>query len=293
MWTNYHSHSHYCDGVQPPEAHIVAAVDQGFHAFGFSSHGPMFVETGWNIRLSQMNKYTSEIQELKRIHQHNLDIYVGLEMDYIPGVIGPQAPIIEDLGLDYTIGSIHFVDSLPAGAPWMVDSSHRHFMQGLTQIFKGDIRAAVGRYYELTRRMVLEECPDILGHMDKIKIQGQSGKLFSEEEAWYREEVLETLKVIRDAGVIVEVNTRGMYKQKTLETYPSQWILVLMQQMNIPIMLNSDSHHPSEISYLYPETARMLNEIGFTHVKILQNNHWQVVPFSPQGIEMDAATLAS
>ena len=293
MWTNYHSHCHYCDGVQAPEAHIVAAIDKGFHAFGFSSHGPMYVETGWNIRVSQLEKYTAEIKELKRIHHHNLDIYIGLEMDYIPGIIGPKAPIIEDLDLDYTIGSIHFVDSLPAGAPWMIDSSHAHFMLGLNQVFGGDIQAAVRRYYELTQMMVKEECPDVIGHMDKIKIQGVKGQLFTEQELWYREAVIQTLEVIRDSGAIVEVNTRGMYKQKTLETYPSHWVLVLMKEMNIPIMLNSDSHHPSEIGYLFPETARMLNEIGYTQVKILQNNEWKDVPFSAKGIEMDTETIIS
>ena len=38
MKTNYHTHTTWCDGKDTPEAVVVAAIDKGFDAIGFSSH---------------------------------------------------------------------------------------------------------------------------------------------------------------------------------------------------------------------------------------------------------------
>ena len=41
MYTNYHGHCHYCDGQEPPEAYVRAALEQGMRSYGFSSHAPL------------------------------------------------------------------------------------------------------------------------------------------------------------------------------------------------------------------------------------------------------------
>ena len=38
MKMNYHTHTTWCDGKDTPEAVVVAAIDKGFDAIGFSSH---------------------------------------------------------------------------------------------------------------------------------------------------------------------------------------------------------------------------------------------------------------
>ena len=38
MKTNYHTHTTWCDGKDTPEAVVVAAIEKGFYAIGFSSH---------------------------------------------------------------------------------------------------------------------------------------------------------------------------------------------------------------------------------------------------------------
>ena len=67
--------------------------------------------------------------------------------------------------------------------------------------------------------MVETECPDVVGHLDKIKMQNVNGKFFKEEEKWYQEAVIKTLKTIAEKGVIVEVNTRGVYKKATADLF--------------------------------------------------------------------------
>lgn len=275
MWTNYHSHSHYCDGKYEPEKHILSAIKKGFLAFGYSSHGPLPFETNWNIKLDKLPVYLAEIHALKKIYASQIEIYTGLEVDFIPGIVGPSSDFIQATNLDYSIGSIHMVDAFENGYPWEIDGPHQLFLKGLTQIFKGEVRKAVRRYFELTREMLENDPPTILGHMDKIKIQSENGVLFSENDTWYKAEVMKTLETIAGKSVIVEVNTRGLHKKLWDEPYPSYWILKEMHKMNIPIMLNSDSHAPHEIAVYFQEVTERLADIGFKKLKVLLANEWQ------------------
>ena len=278
MYTNYHGHCHYCDGQEPPEAYVKAALEQGMRGYGFSSHAPLPYNLPWPMPSKKLLAYRQEITVLQQRYADQLPIYCGLEIDYIPQVTGPNHPRWQELALDYTIGSVHFVDFFPDGRPWEIDGNHAVFLEGLEAIFGGDVPRAVERYYALIRQMVTEDAPDIVGHLDKIKLQSEAGQLFDEAAPWYRAAVQQTLRVIAAQGVIVEVNTRGLYKQKTTEPYPSWWILEEMRAMNIPITLNSDAHHPHEVMAFFPEIATRLRQLGFHETQQLQPGGWQAVP---------------
>ncbi len=283
-WTNYHSHCRYCDGTDQPERYVESAIREKMLAYGFSSHAPVPFHCGWCMKMSDLHAYFLDIKNLRHRWRKNIQVYCGLEVDYIPGKIGPNSDFIREMQLDYTIGSIHFVDAFPNGWPWEIDGSHSAFLQGLEQIFDGNIQQAVCRYFGLTRQMVREDCPDVIGHFDKIKIQNEGGALFSETEPWYREAVLQTLRTIADAGVIVEVNTRGLYKKKATETYPSRWVLEEMHRLAIPVTINSDAHHPEEITSHFSDAALVLKEAGYDQLSILLNGRWKSVSFDEKGL---------
>ena len=133
--------------------------------------------------------------------------------------------------------------------------------------------------------MVENESPQIIGHLDKIKMHNIHKPFFDEHEKWYQKEVMKTLTSIAKSGRILEVNTRSLYKKKSAETYPSTWIMALAKEMNIPVMINSDAHHPSEISRKFKETATILSKIGYKKLRILYQGKWQDRDFSSKGIE--------
>jgi len=132
--------------------------------------------------------------------------------------------------------------------------------------------------------MVDEECPEVIGHVDKIKMHGES--FFSEKSDWYIKLVDETLDLIREKQAIVEVNTRGIYKGLTDEPYPSWWILKKVFKLGIPVQLNSDSHHPDELDGAYRITSKRLHEIGFRTFRVLINNSWQDIEFNEKGLNL-------
>jgi histidinol-phosphatase (PHP family) len=285
-WNNYHSHTNFCDGTDSPETYVKAAIAKGMKVYGFSSHAPIpFFDCKWAMNLENLEEYTQDVTRLKRKYEDYIEILLGLEVDYIPDLMGPTAHFLQTAGLDYSIGSVHFVDSIGVGKGWEIDGPLDIFKKGLHEIFGGDIEKAVTRYFELTRMMLIEDCPDIVGHLDKIKMQNSREHFFNEDAKWYRDELRTTLEAIADSGAILEVNTRGIYKKKSKELYPGTWAIGQALELDIPIMLNSDGHHPNEIVGEFETAAEILNTVGYKSCMILAEGEWQEVGLSPAGMD--------
>lgn len=282
-WTNYHSHTEFSDGKGKPKKYAKRAAAMGLQAYGFSDHAPFPLPCEWAMKASDLKKYIKSIKELKKEFKDQLEIYTSLEVDYIPDVISINSEAIKELPLDYTIGSVHYVDQFADGTPWCIDGPNSVFKMGLNQLFEGDIRMAVHRYYQLVREMVSVACPTIIGHLDRIKRNNKEERYFSEEKKWYRKEVKKTLETIAQSDAIMEVNTKGYYKKRHDEAYPSTWILELSREMNIPVHIASDAHHPDDIVAGFEFARKELLKVGYKEVRILLNDKWQSVPLSAYG----------
>ncbi|MEJ2006301.1 MAG: histidinol-phosphatase [Cyclobacteriaceae bacterium] len=269
----YHCHCHYCDGEGSPEDFVRKAVNKGAFAHGFSSHGPVGFPNQWSMKPDMVDEYCTDIRVLKSSYSSVIEIYTGLESDYIPGKSSPSEQK-EKYGLDYVIGSVHYVKQFNSGVPWQIDGSPEDFERGYTEIFNRRPQALINEYYSLIRSMVENACPDVIGHIDKIKMHNGPFRLFREDDSWYLDELRQTLEVIRDAGVIIEVNTRSIYKKARKEPYPGYDILRMVKEMNIPIMVNSDAHHPSETYKGYSQVLKKLDEIGFGELKVFRSGEW-------------------
>lgn len=280
MWSNYHSHNHYCDGKGELADFVESAKQHKVFSLGFSCHAPLPFAAEWCMKKEDLPKYFKDIEQQRLLHP-DLQIYKSLEIDFIPGVVSPFEYKDE---LDYLVGSIHFVDRYNDGTHWEIDGPHQKFVDGVQQIFQGDTKAAIVRYFELTREMIFGSAPDIIGHLDKIKIQNQGTTRFSEDEKWYRDEVLKTIKLIDQAELITEVNTRGLYQKKSTTPYPSPWILEILKERKMPITLSSDAHLPDDLINCFAETARQLLKIGFTTLTVRRDGRWVQMPFSENGI---------
>ena len=89
-WTNFHTHSHYCDGEGNLEDYIRKAIDKKMFAIGFSSHAPVDFKSYWHMEKTRLDEYLKEISDLQDKYSKDIRIYSGLEVDYIPGIIGPE-----------------------------------------------------------------------------------------------------------------------------------------------------------------------------------------------------------
>lgn len=276
MWSNFHTHTHYCDGKGVVTDYLEACRRSGVGQIGFSSHAPLPFPCKWCMQKDAFPKYLHEIR-LARNSYPDLEVYCGLEIDFIPGIIAPSDFASS---LDYTIGSIHFVGGFE-GRHWEIDNTSEVFNEGLSKAFSNDIRTAVSAYYDLTRQMLRISPPTVLGHLDKIKVNAHNH--FSENETWYVNEVEKTLKAIAETQTIIEVNTRGLYKRKSATTYPGPEILERILALGIPITLNSDAHHPADLTREFDSTLALLRNIGFKDVQVLTKGAWTTTPLSDYG----------
>ncbi len=282
-WSNYHQHCYFCDGTDEPSLYVESAIEKGVKSFGFSSHAPMSLDVPWSIKPHRFEEYLQTIAALRERYKEQLPIYIGLEIDYIPNITSPARA--DFAMLDYNIGSVHYGHSHPEeGWYWEIDGTQQAYDKGIEAIYHGDIKKAVGSYFALQQEMLQTAPPQVLGHMDKVKMNNQN-RHFTEDEPWYRQMVFDTLEAAAQAGVLIEVNTRGVYKKKTAYPYPSPFVLERIKELNIPIVLNSDAHHPREITAYFTEAALMLQNMGFKELNILTPQGWQPRPFSEKGIE--------
>ncbi len=286
MWTNYHSHCYFCDGNSHPEEYARAALERKMAAYGYSSHAPVPFGCQWTMKKARLKAYFKNIKSIKEAYSNHIEIYAGLETDFIPQIMGPEDFMREGWDIDYTIGSIHFVGQFEDGRYWEVDGNYDVFLEGLEHIYNGDIQQVIHHYYARTRDMVEQSCPDVIGHLDKIKMQNKDSIHFSESDDWYKAEVLDTLSVIAKSKAIIEVNTRGLYKTICDEPYPSLWILDAMRTLNIPVTLSSDAHKPEEVDADFEQTAVVLMNCGYEEVRVLLNNQWTDVTFDENGLHL-------
>lgn len=276
-WANFHTHCHLCDGVGEPQQYVAEAIKQEVTALGFSSHAPLPFTTTWTMPPELLADYCQLVRALQEGHAERLPIFLGLEIDFIPGVTSPRAPRFEPYRLDYTIGSVHFVGRDHEGVPWTVDGDPDSFARGLDKAYGGDIRRVVESYYHLVREMAQTACPDVIGHLDVIKKNNPGERYFSEGAGWYREAVFETLEAIAASSAIVEVNTGGIARKRTTALYPSPWILQRCLALKIPLTLSADAHTPEHVVAGFDEAAASLREIGFRELYTLGAEGWYAV----------------
>ncbi len=282
-WTNYHGHCNYCDGHGSIEEYINAAINLGMPMIGISSHAPVPFDCFWTMKAEALKDYFSEIDVLKEKYRGKIQILKSLEIDYVPNITGPSL-FFDKYNLDYAIGSIHFVDWISDGNGWGIDGSFDEFNEGLQKIFDGDVKAAVKRFYELSREMIDNGKFSIIGHLDKIKMHNVTKVLFEEKEKWYQEELVKTFDLLSKNNIIVEINTKS-YKRNGL-IFPGVEYFSMMQRKGISVTINSDAHYPSDLITGFSFVASELLKAGYQTLKVFDDHKWIDVTFNQNGINL-------
>ncbi len=272
---NFHTHSYFCDGSDEPEEYVKSALALGFHSLGFSSHAPVPFRNSFAIESnSRLIEYCHRVRELQSNYAGKINLYLSLEIDFIPGLMPEFSELKEGCNLDYTVGSVHLVKKEGTDDLWFIDGpKDAVYDEGLRHSFNGDIRQGIKAYYRQINRMVETQEPDIIGHIDKVKMHNK-GRYFSEDDKWYRDLVDETLDVISKSSSIIEVNTRGVYKKRSDSLFPGREVLKKVRALKIPITISSDAHKPGELNGYYPEARKLLKEIGFKELMVFNGEGW-------------------
>ena len=275
IYVNYHSHSTYCDGKGSLEDYVTEALKQNLTALGFSGHAPLPFPNDWTMKDSDLKAYLTEAARLKEKYKERIELYTGLEIDYINGLMAPADPFYASLDLDFVIGSVHVLKDISTGEYPGIDYTDKDMKQLLAGSFNGDSQRLVRTYYSRVRSMIQKGGFTFLGHMDVVKKTNIGSKYFNEHELWYYDEVLHTLEEIQSAGIMMEVNTGNSRWQGIESLFPSPWILKLCREKEIPIVLNSDAHLPGRLTVHFGRALEILKEAGYREIMVLKEGKWK------------------
>lgn len=281
IYYNFHTHSLFSDGSANPEAYIKEAIKQNFKGIGFSEHSVLPFENTFALKDGNERAYCAEINRLKEEYKRIIDVFIAIEADYIPGISKSFTELKNSLELDYIIGSVHLVKGpSPDSCLWFIDGPKAEtYDDGIKTVFNGDIKNAITSYWHQVNRMIESEEFDIIGHLDKIKMHNK-GRWFNESDQWHLALIDETIDLIKQKDLIVEVNTRGLYKGRCDSLFPGSSILKKLALHDVRIMLNSDAHHPSEISLYFNEALETIKSCGYRTVWIFTASGMRALPLS-------------
>ncbi|WP_321424098.1 histidinol-phosphatase [uncultured Bacteroides sp.] len=273
--TNYHSHTSFCDGRAPMEDFVKEAIRQGFTSYGISSHAPLPFPTHWTMKKEDVESYLEEFRSLKNEYQGRIELYIGLEIDYLDEYSNPSIEYFRNLPLDYRIGSVHLLKD-DKGEIVDVDCSKEVFKERLDNHFHSDVKATVLAYFSKLMSMAELGGFDIVGHADKIAYNASFCQPNVSEQSWYKQAQRDLFAFISEKGYMMEVNTKAYHKLGVF--YPDTTCFSLIKEMHIPVLVNSDSHYPELVNDGRIEALQALKTAGINMVMELIAGKWQENP---------------
>lgn len=257
MKINLHSHTQFCDGRSSMEEILEAARKEGFSTWGFSPHAPICLESPCNMKAEDVGSYLKEIERLK-VFFPDIKILAGMEVDYIDDNNGPSCSQVQDYGLDYVIGSIHFIPN-QKGEFYDIDGSPERFQRILKEYFNGDLNYVVKTFWVQTQRMIKAGGLDIVGHIDKISLNASFVNPDIENDPRYKRLAQETISMAMEKGLQIEINTKHYEKYGKFFPHPRYWKQILKEGHGMPI--NSDAHYADRIESGISQAETIMNEI--------------------------------
>ncbi|WP_339060414.1 histidinol-phosphatase HisJ [Tepidibacillus marianensis] len=255
MFIDYHTHNERCGHADGQlRNYIEQGIKVGLDQLGLSDHMPIIhlpkekIPSGTAMELHQLEEYVREAVDLKKEYQGQIDIKVGIEADYIESYEREIEMLLSPYPFDYIIGSAHFLGE------W--DHSDSRQMEGWQRKSVDEI---FSEYYRAIQGLAKSGLYDIVGHFDVIKKHGHvpKGNIMPVIE--------QSLQVIRDQDMAMEVNSSGLYKI-VKEIFPAPNIIEKALALGIPFTLGSDAHKPEHVHVGVEEGRKVLQQLGATQI---------------------------
>lgn len=267
MSFDLHTHHYRCGHARGDiRDYIEAAIRRGLPIIGISDHSPYFGEMVDQAQpriamaKSEFANYVAEILRLKEEYQGRIEVLLGVESDFFPEHAEIYRRIYDKYPFDYIIGSVHQSEG--------VSIFNKNRFKGLSRPERVRQKEL---YYDLIRQSAESGMFQILGHIDAMK------GFYPPFSNIPTNAVEDTLKIIGDCGVAIEVNTSGKTKDVG-GWYPSDDILEMALRYNVDITFGSDAHDPERVGEDLELVAKRLKEIGFAHWVFFRQKEKQIVP---------------
>lgn len=255
---NLHSHTQFCDGRSSMADCAAEAARRKFTHYAFSPHSPIPVSSPCNMSADDVDPYISEVRRIAAIHAPSTRVMASMEIDFLHGLWGPADPFFDSIPLDFRIGSVHFI---PHDSTFIdIDGSAERFIDNMNGPFCRDIRHVVDSFFDASEAMLQAGHFDIIGHFDKIAMNGSQFDPQLTSRPWYRSRVYDLIDLIAESGVTAEINTKALTTRGRFFPDESLWRQLLIRR--IPLVVNSDAHFAHLIDANRSEAFSILDRLS-------------------------------
>jgi len=242
-----HMHTPLCKHARgEPEDYAAVAHRRGLHGIVFTCHNP--TDDGWSpgvrMDMADFDTYVRMIERAREAWKGRIDIRLGLECDYVPGMEAGLEKILDRAEFHHVLGSVH---------PHLKDYQNRYF--------NGDPVAFQHTYFEHLALAAESGLFDTLSHPDLVKNIAPEVWSFSQME----ETIGAALDRIASAGTAMELNTSGLLKALP-EMNPGPAMLTQMRKRGIPVVVGSDAHDPERVADAFEDAFDILTAVGYTEI---------------------------
>lgn len=248
MLANYHTHTPRCrHACGAEESYIQAAIDSGMQILGFSDHTPYWFGCDYysTMRMypEQLPDYIETISRLKAAYADKLQLHLGLEAEYYPGLFPELYARLKDTPIEYLLLGQHWVGNEIGEAynarPTDSEEQLRRYCDQVIDAMQTGLFAYIAH-------------PDLLYYTGPSQI--------------YEQHMVRLCREAKSCGIPLELNLLGLRDGKN---YPDPRFWALAAQECCQVVLGCDAHQPEDLCRPDIE-AQALEMVRFYGLELLE-----------------------
>lgn len=234
-----------------------AAVRRGVDILGFAEHGPPPDPDPRfrGLEESEIAQYVQQVEEIKQELKGQIQVFCGLELDYQPEKLKLHDEIKKNYPLDYFLVSVHIIDDWYVDDPESVASS-MHGQKELSELYH--------LYYQRVLEAGQTGLFEGFAHLDYVRrsLPHPPGN----PPDFTRDLFPSVAEEISRMGVAVEINTRGLTRERMREVHPTRSLLKQLVRSGARFIMGSDAHELERIGEGLKEARNILTAEGVDSV---------------------------
>ncbi|MFX1496096.1 MAG: histidinol-phosphatase HisJ [Promethearchaeota archaeon] len=276
---DWHTHNSLCRHASGTvNDYVKRAIELDLDLIGFSDHFPYEFLKGieqipyeeYGMLVSEIENYISGVERLRSIYEGKIDIKIGFELDFIEHQTSAHKKYLNKYikRLDYVLGSVHIL--LGKHGFFAFDDSR--FLNNYD--LYDNVEDLYLDYYHTLENMITstEFNFNIISHFDLPKKFNKR----PENSEKIDDQVIKILELVKKKNLVIEVNSSGLRKP-IKEQYPNENILRKMYELDIPLLLGSDAHHPDELGFEFINIIKLIEEIGYNYLAFFEKRKLKFV----------------
>lgn len=238
MIANYHTHTWRCKHAEGTEReYIERAIEGKMKILGFSDHTPMPYDGGYvsgvKMDIGQLEEYVDTILKLKKEYRQDIEIRLGLEVEYYPRYFEKLLAITGQYPIEYFLLAQHYLGN----------EINDYFCGTAT-----DDEKLLKRYCEQTKEALESGRFTYFAHPDFFNFVGDKGIY----DYWIRQLCV----CAKSLDIPLEINFLGIWDKRH---YPNPEFWRIAGEVGNKVIFGADAHQPEKV--WNPEAIRIAEEI--------------------------------